>query len=71
MPEPDQSWGLNLDEPMAAFIPHLAEELELRCKAVRSLYDNGTIDGHWLNGLLDHLQEKSKLLWREHCRRKK
>lgn len=71
MTEPDQSWGLHLDEPMAAFIPHLAKELDLRCQAVRELYDDGTIDSPLLEGLLNHLQEKSSLLWREHCRRKK
>lgn len=71
MTEPDQSWGLDLDTPMASFIPKLAKELEARCKAVRSLYDDGTIDGPLLEGLLSHLQEKSSLLWREHCRRKR
>lgn len=71
MPEPDQSWGLDLDTPMASFIPKLAKELEDRCQAVRSLYDNGSIDGHRLNDLLEHLQGKSTLLWREHCRHKR
>lgn len=69
-PGPDQSWGLHLDEPMAAFIPHLAEVLDARCKAVRALYDDGTIDAPLLESLLITIQDKSTLLWREHCRRK-
>lgn len=71
MTEPNPYWDLDLDEPMVTFIPHLAVELDLRCKAVRALYDDGTIDATLLESLLSHLQEKSSLLWREHCRLKK
>ena len=69
-PDPDLTWGLDFDESMASFIPKLARELDDRCKAVRKLYDNGSLDASAFNGVLEHVQERGVMIWREYCRRK-
>ncbi len=70
-PDPDLTWGLDFDEvSMQAFIPALAQELDDRCKAVRVLYDNGSLDASAFNAVLEHVHERGVMIWREYCRRK-